>query len=72
MSKSKADLKRLKVTAETRAWLQAEATISGKSHQDIARAALHDIALKRIRAAKVLTALATAEGHEGDDGGRNT
>lgn len=71
MSKGKADLKRLKITPETRAWLQAEATITGKSQQDVARAALHELALKRIQAAKVLTALATAEGHMRDAGGRD-
>jgi hypothetical protein len=60
------DLKRLKVTAETRAWLQAEALTSGRSKQEIARDALHEIALSKIRAAKVLTALVPAEGRAGD------
>lgn len=71
------DLKRLKVTAETRAWLQAKALSTGRSKQEIARDALHEIALAEIRAARVLANLAPAEGragdaqgHSGDGGGR--
>jgi hypothetical protein len=65
------DLKRLKITAETRAWLQAEAHSTGKSHQEIARDQLHAIALERIRAAKVLVSLSPAEGHSGDGQGHS-
>jgi hypothetical protein len=71
------DLKRLKITAETRAWLQAEAHSTGKSHQEIARDILHAIALEKISAAKVLVSMAPAErrvgdtqGHDGDGQGR--
>lgn len=64
MSKPKADLKRLRISAETRAWLQAEATSSGKSQQEIVRSVLHEMALKKIHAANLLSALATAEGHK--------
>lgn len=71
MGAPKADLKRLKITAETRAWLQAEATTSGKSQQDIVRTVLHEIALKKIHGAKLLAALATAEGHKRDAEGRS-
>lgn len=39
MSADLADLKRLKVTAETRAWLAATSRSTGKSQQEIARAA---------------------------------
>jgi predicted transcriptional regulator len=64
------DLKRLKISSETRAWLQAEAHTTKRSQQEIAREALHEIALRKIQAAKVLTALAPAEGQSRDTGGR--
>lgn len=70
MSEELLDLKRLKITRETRAWLQAEARETGQSQQDIARDALHSIALREIRKAKVLTNLAEAEGHNGDRRGQ--
>lgn len=70
MSAPKADLKRLRISPETRAWLQAEATSSGKSQQEIVRAVLHEMALKKIHAAKLLAALATAEGHMRDAEGQ--
>lgn len=63
------DLKRLKVTPETRAWLQAESLTSGRSRQEIARDALHEIALAKIRAAKVLAGLAPDEARVGASGG---
>lgn len=66
MSAELDDLKRLKITAETRAWLQAESHTTGRSKQEIARDALHEIALAKIRAAKVLASLAPAEGRAGD------
>lgn len=40
MSADLADLKRLKVTAETRAWLAATSRSTGKSQQEIARDAV--------------------------------
>lgn len=71
------DLKRLKVTAETRAMLQAKAMRTGKSQQEIARDLLHGIALEELDAARVLYALdpreargGDAEGHSRDGGGR--
>lgn len=64
------DLRRLKITAETRAWLQAESHTSERSMQEIARDALHEIALEKIRAAKVLSSLAPAQGHSRASGGR--
>lgn len=70
MSADLCDLKRLKITAETRAWLHAEAARTGRSQQEIARDALHDLALEKIHAAKVLVALAPAEGRAGDGRGR--
>lgn len=65
------DLKRLKISAETRAWLQAEAHTTGKSQQEIARDQLHAIALEKIRAAKVLTSLAPSERRNGDAGAKD-
>lgn len=71
MSEDLADIKRLKVTRETRAWLQAEARETGRSYQDIARDVLHEKALGEIRKAKILTSLADAEGHSGDRRGQS-
>lgn len=70
MSLDLLDLKRLKITRETRAWLQSEAQETGSSQQDVARKALHEIALRKIRQATVLAALALAEGHDGDRRGQ--
>ncbi len=77
MSVDLADLKRLKITKRTRAWLQAAAHSSGRSQQEIARDALDELAAKYIHAATVLVALATDEAHAGatqahsrDSGGR--
>jgi hypothetical protein len=61
---------RLKITRETEAWLVAEARTTGKSKQEIARDALHEIALRKIHAAKVLARLAPDDGIDGADGGR--
>ena len=77
MSLDLEDLKRLKITAETRAWLTAESHITGRSTQEIARDVLHAKAMDRIHAAKVITALASGEAyvrdgrvHLGDTQGR--
>lgn len=70
MSADLDDLKRLKVTAATRAWLTARSRSSGKSKQEIARDALHALAVKDIHAAKVLVRLAPDEDFDGDGGGR--
>jgi hypothetical protein len=63
------DLKRLDITDETRAWLNAESHVTGRSKQKIARDALHEIAVGKIRAAKVLASLAPREGHMADTKG---
>lgn len=63
MSCDLADLKRLKITAETRAWLAAEAHVSGRSAQDVARDVLHAKAVEKVHAAKVITAMAAGEVH---------
>lgn len=77
MSADLVDLKRLKITAETRAWLTAEGHVTGRSAQDIVRDVLHAKALEKIHAANVLTALANGEAyirdgraHHRDSGGR--
>lgn len=66
MSADLHDLKRLKVSAETRAWLTAEAHRTGRSQHEIARDALHELALEKIHAAKVLLSLSPSEGRTGD------
>lgn len=63
------DLKRLKISAETRAWLQAEAHTTGRSQQEIARDVLHAVALEKIHAARVLASLAPTEALTGAAGG---
>lgn len=54
------DLKRLQITQETKAWLTAEAHVTGKSEPEIAREALHEIARQKIHAANVLASLAAS------------
>ncbi len=70
MSADLADLKRLKVTEETRAWLAATSRSTGKSQQEIARDALHSLAVREIHAAKVLVRMAPDEALDRDSGGR--
>lgn len=72
MSTDLRDLKRLKITDETHAWLSAEAQRTDRSQQEIARDALHEIALSKIKAARLLVALAPTEGRNGDGGGRKS
>lgn len=60
------DLKRLKVTPETWAWLQGKSHTSGRSKQEIARDALHAIAVQELDAARVLNALDPRQAHPGD------
>ncbi|MDA8348646.1 MAG: hypothetical protein M0038_07555 [Pseudomonadota bacterium] len=60
------DLKRLKVTSETKAYLYAEARRLGCSMHEVARAELHRIAVEKIHAAKVLVSLSPREAREGD------
>jgi hypothetical protein len=59
-----------KITPETSCWLEAEARATGKQQQEIAREALHELALVRIKAATVLRGLMLAEGLAGEDQGR--
>jgi predicted DNA-binding protein len=70
MSLDLVDLKRLKITPETAAWLEAESRTSGRTKQEILREAMHQLAIEKIHAAKVLSALAPAEGISRDGGGR--
>lgn len=60
-----------KITAETEAWLEAELRAFGVPKQETVRQALHEIALKRIHAAKLLSALAPAEGIDRASGGKS-
>lgn len=70
MSLDLIDLKRLKITAETSAWLESEARITGRTKQEILRDTVHQIAVEKIHAARLLAALAPAEANSGDTGGR--
>lgn len=66
MSADLDDLKRLKVTRETRIWLAAKSHSTGIPKQAIARDALHEIAVREIHAAKVMASMAAGEAHAGD------
>lgn len=70
MSLDLEDLKRLKITAETRAWLEAAARSSGRTKQEVARDALHQIAVEKIHEARMLSGLAPAHVSSGDGRGR--
>ncbi len=59
-----------KITPETEAWLEAELRTTGVSKQETVRLALHEMALRKITAAKVLTRLAPEEGIDRAGGGR--
>jgi hypothetical protein len=70
MSKAEIDF-RGKITRATKAMLAAESLTSGKTEQELVRDFLHELSLKKIHAAKVLTRLAAAEGVGGADGGKD-
>ena len=63
------DLKRLKITKETMAYLEAEGRFSGRSKQEVLRDEMHKIAIAAMRKAKLLMALAPREGSSGDHEG---
>lgn len=63
------DIGKMKVTAETDAWLAARSRITGKSKLEILRAAAHELAIGEIHDAKLLIALARVEELGGDAGG---
>lgn len=60
---------RLKVTAETDAWLEAESRISGRDRQEIARDCLHRCAQESIAKARLLDRFLRSEGMGGIAGG---
>lgn len=66
------DLKRLRVTKETMAYLESEARESGRTKQEVLRDEMHKIALIALRKAKLLLALAPGEAHSRDTEGRKT
>lgn len=70
MSLDLKDLKRVKLTAETLAWLESEARDSNRSKQEILRDEMHAIAVAAKRKARLLLALSPDEGNSGDNGGR--
>lgn len=63
------DLKRLKITNETLAYLESEARESGRTKQEVLRDVMHSIAIAAKRKAKLLLALSPDEGNEGTTGG---
>lgn len=69
MSLDLCDLKRLKVTPETRAALQGKTIQTGHSQQEIARDVLHRWAIGELDGARVLHALDPREGQGRDNGG---
>lgn len=70
MSLDLKDLKRVKLTPETLAWLEAESRESKRSKQEILRDEMHAMAVAAKRKARLLLALSPDEGISGDVGGR--
>lgn len=62
-------LGRLRISAQTDAWLQAETLATGESKHDIARRVLHERALLERRKSQYLERLWPCEGGPGTDGG---
>lgn len=69
--KGEFDLKRLEVSAQTRTWLEWKARTTGDTPQEVVRKLLHELALKAIADAKLLTALSAGDGTSADNGGRD-
>lgn len=63
------DLKRVKLTHDTLAWLESEARESKRSKQEILRDEMHAIAVAAKRKARLLLALSPDEDRAGDSQG---
>lgn len=73
MGKATYQVKQLKLTEATEAWLEAEcAKHPEKTPQQILRDRLHELALNEIHGATVLTGIVARRGIRGDGWGRNT
>jgi hypothetical protein len=70
MSLDLKDLKRVKLTVDTLAWLESEARDSNRSKQEILRDEMHAIAVAAKRKARLLLALSPSEGTDGDSQGQ--
>jgi len=70
VSKGTEDLKRLKLTKLGKAWVKSQAHGDKRSEQEVVRDAIHQLALKDFRKARVFVALAPAEDLSGDDEGQ--
>lgn len=72
MPKANYQVKQLKLTECTEAWLEAEvAKNPQKTPQQILRERLHEIALREIHGATVLTGIVARRGIRGDGGGQS-
>lgn len=72
MAKATYQIKDIKLTEETEDWLESEcAKHPEKTPQQIVRERLHEIALKDIRAAKVLVGIVSRRENRGDSGGNS-
>lgn len=72
MAKAGFDIKRLKLTEATQAWIERERLMQpNKSAQEIIRERLHNIAVKEIQGATVLVGICARLGIRGDDGGQS-
>jgi hypothetical protein len=69
MSLDLKDLKRVKLTADTLAWLESESRETNRSKQEILRDEMHAIAVAAKRKARLLLALSPDEGSVGDSQG---
>lgn len=70
MSLDLKDLKRVKLTTDTLAWLESESRDSSRTKQEILRDEMHKIAVAAKRKARLLLALSPGEGTDGDSQGR--
>lgn len=57
------------ITVETDVWLETETRVYGRTRQDVVREILHSHALRKLREASVLSALAVANGIVPEDAG---
>jgi uncharacterized protein YceH (UPF0502 family) len=66
MSGGLVDVKRLRITQDTDAWLEAEHRRTGKKKVEILRETLDALAKREISAANLLVALARSKGNRED------
>jgi hypothetical protein len=75
MSKANYQVKQLKLTEATEAWIESELASSDelekRTAQSLIRDELHKLALRKLRKASVLVGIAARRGIRGDGGGHS-